>query len=62
MFDASREAQAGYVNVTPLACTADVCPAVIGNYAVYQDQWHFSSTYAQILVPVVIRALGLTPA
>lgn len=59
-FVASEKAS-GYVNLTPLACTAAVCPAIVGNTAVYKDQYNFTSTYAQSLTPVIMRALGLTP-
>jgi hypothetical protein len=59
--DASQQAGAGYVNVTPLACTADLCPAIIGKFVAYQDRYHFTSTYAEQLVPLLTRALSLTP-
>lgn len=59
-FVASEKAS-GYVNLTPLACTVDVCPAIVGNNAVYRDRFNFTSTYARTLVPAVLRALNLTP-
>lgn len=61
-FDAAQKAQAGYVNLTPLACTAEICPAISGNYAVYQNQYHFTTAYVHVLAPVVGRVLDLVPA
>jgi hypothetical protein len=60
--DAATQAHAAYVNLTPLACTPDSCPAIIGHYAAYQDQYHFTTSYAKALAPVVARALNLAPA
>lgn len=59
--DGARQGGAGYVNLTPWLCTADLCPAVIGHYAAYQDQFHITGTYAQALMPVVQQAIGLNP-
>ena len=60
--NAARQAGAGYVNLTPWLCTADLCPAIVGHYVAYQDQWHITDTYAQALMPLVQQAIGLTPA
>jgi len=48
-----------YVNVIPWLCTSTKCPAVIGNYEVYQNQEHLTSTYAESLTPILMQATGL---
>lgn len=50
---------ASFVNVIPWFCTKKICPAVIGNYEVYQDPFHATTTYAEHLAPVMAVALGL---
>jgi peptidoglycan/LPS O-acetylase OafA/YrhL len=60
--DGAHQAGAGYVNLTPWLCTADLCPAIVGHYAAYQDQFHITGTYAQALMPLVEHAIGLEPA
>jgi peptidoglycan/LPS O-acetylase OafA/YrhL len=57
--DAAQQAGAGYVNLTPWLCTADLCPAIVGHYVAYQDQYHITGTYAQALMPLVQQAIGL---
>ncbi|MFZ1164458.1 acyltransferase family protein [Mycobacterium sp.] len=57
----AQQAGAGFVNLTPWLCTADLCPAIVGHYAVYQDQFHITGTYAQALMPLVQQAIGLKP-
>ncbi len=52
---------ASLVDVIPWFCTKSVCPAVIGNYEVYQDKFHATSTYAAHLTAVMNVALGLSP-
>jgi peptidoglycan/LPS O-acetylase OafA/YrhL len=59
--DGAHQAGAGYVNLTPWLCTADLCPAIVGHYAAYQDQFHITGTYAQALMPLVQQAIGLRP-
>jgi hypothetical protein len=59
--DGAQQAGAGYVNLTPWLCTADLCPAIVGHYAAYQDQYHITGTYAQALMPLVQKAIGLKP-
>jgi hypothetical protein len=59
--DGAQKAGAGYVNLTPWLCTADLCPAIVGHYAAYQDQFHITGTYAQALMPLVQQAIGLKP-
>jgi hypothetical protein len=55
----AQQAGAGYVNLTPWLCTTDLCPAIVGHYAAYQDQWHITTTYAQALMPLVQKVIGL---
>jgi hypothetical protein len=60
--DGAQQGGAGYVNLTPWLCAADLCPAVVGRYLAYQDQFHITGTYAQALMPLLERAIGLKPA
>jgi hypothetical protein len=46
-----------YIDPTPWFCSA-TCTPIIGNYGVYLDQFHITSTYAQYLAVVLGRALG----
>jgi hypothetical protein len=59
--DAAQQTGAGYVNLLPWLCTADVCPSIIGKYLAYQNQAHMTTTYAEHLIPVLKLALGLSP-
>jgi peptidoglycan/LPS O-acetylase OafA/YrhL len=59
--DGAHRGGAGYVSLTPWLCTADLCPAIVGHYAAYQDQFHITGTYAHALMPLVQRAIGLKP-
>src|SRR3984957_282942 len=59
--DGAQQAGAGYVDLTPWLCTADLCPAIVGHYVAYQDQFHITGTYAQALKPLVQQAIGLKP-
>ncbi|GAA3267979.1 acyltransferase [Dactylosporangium vinaceum] len=38
-------------------CTAEVCPAVVGNTLVYRDGSHVTSTYVRLLTPLLDAAL-----
>jgi len=49
-----------FVNVIPWFCSKRTCPAVIGNFEVYEDPWHATTTYSEHLAPVLGIALGLT--
>jgi hypothetical protein len=57
--DAARQSGAGYVNLTPWLCTADVCPAIVGHYLAYRDQRHLTTTFTEALVPVLQQALNI---
>ncbi len=59
--DGAQRAGAGYVNLTPWLCTADLCPAIVGHYVAYQDQFHLTGAYTQVLMPLVQQAIGLRP-
>jgi hypothetical protein len=60
--NAAQQTGAGFVNPIPMLCTADICPAVIGNYSAYSGKYHLTSTYAEALAPLVQQALSLSPA
>jgi peptidoglycan/LPS O-acetylase OafA/YrhL len=42
-----------YADLTPLFCTPEVCPLVVGNNLVYRDDNHVTIEYAQTLGPVI---------
>jgi len=51
---AATEAGGGhYVDVTDLFCTADRCPAIVGNTLVYFDVAHLTLEYSRQLAPVM---------
>ncbi|MGD1011158.1 MAG: SGNH hydrolase domain-containing protein [Acidimicrobiales bacterium] len=54
---AAVESGASYVNPTPWLCTRTVCPAVIGHYDVYLNQYHITSAYGVYLSWVLQAAL-----
>jgi peptidoglycan/LPS O-acetylase OafA/YrhL len=56
---AAGEEGAHYVNVTRWFC-ANTCPAVIGKYEVYFDQYHITAAYASFLAGVLAKALPLS--
>jgi hypothetical protein len=48
-----------FVNPTPWLCTGTVCPAVVGQFTAYQNQFHITSTYGNYLSHVLAGALSL---
>ena len=42
-----------YADLTPLFCTADRCPVIVGNTVVYADENHITIKYSQLLAPVI---------
>jgi len=42
-----------YADITPLFCTAERCPAIVGNSLVYFDRKHVTLEYAGLLAPVL---------
>jgi peptidoglycan/LPS O-acetylase OafA/YrhL len=42
-----------YADVTPLFCTTERCPAIVGNTLVYFDQKHLTLEYAGLLTPTL---------
>ena len=40
-----------YADLTALFCTADRCPAIVGNTVVYVNRDHISATYSRLLAP-----------
>ena len=53
-------AGAGYIDTTPWFCSA-TCTALIGNYDVYLDLRHLTSTYSMYLRGVLAKALFRAP-
>lgn len=50
------------IDFTDLFCTADDCPAVIGNVFVYRDSHHVTATYMRTLAPMVASRLEIRAA
>ncbi len=42
-----------YIDITPLFCTVDRCPVIVGNSLVYRDENHVTIEYARVLTPVI---------
>jgi peptidoglycan/LPS O-acetylase OafA/YrhL len=42
-----------YADLTPLFCTAQRCPVIVGNELVYRDDNHLTIAYAKTLAPVL---------
>ena len=57
---AAKSIGATYIDTVNWACTASLCPIVIGNTLAYFDQWHFSESYVQYLKPALESKLKLT--
>jgi peptidoglycan/LPS O-acetylase OafA/YrhL len=53
--EAAATATAGgrYEDITPLFCTAERCPMIVGNNLVYRDDNHVTVEYARALSPVI---------
>jgi hypothetical protein len=56
---AADAVRALYIYDIPWFCTSSICPAIIGNFDVYEDQYHMTSTYANYLSNVLKTALTL---
>ncbi len=50
---ATTAAGGHYADLTPLFCTAERCPVIVGNDLVYRDDNHVTIAYAQTLAPVI---------
>nr|WP_236147714.1 acyltransferase family protein [Mycolicibacterium sp. CH28] len=50
---AARTGGGQYANLTDLFCTAEHCPAIVGNTLVYADRNHLTLQYARVLAPVM---------
>ncbi|WP_298585346.1 acyltransferase family protein [uncultured Kocuria sp.] len=57
---AARHEGLHVVDLTDRLCTADVCPAVVGNVVVYRDLDHVTSSYGATLTPDVEERLTST--
>jgi hypothetical protein len=42
-----------YADLTELFCTADRCPAIVGNTLAYRDENHITDQYSKLLAPVI---------
>jgi hypothetical protein len=51
--DATAAAGGSYEDITPLFCTADRCPMIVGNDMLYRDDNHVTVEYARALAPVI---------
>ena len=51
--------KATYVDTVSWACNDSLCPVVIAGKIAYFDQWHFSESYVQYLLPLLEKAIGL---
>lgn len=52
--EAATKAGGGqYADVTGLFCTADRCPAIVGNTLVYHNEFHVTPQYARALAPAI---------
>jgi peptidoglycan/LPS O-acetylase OafA/YrhL len=47
-----------YLDLSPLFCTAQLCPVVVGNDLVYRDDNHITTAYAQAMTPLVSTELA----
>ncbi|KUH94605.1 acyltransferase [Mycobacterium sp. IS-1556] len=50
---ATKAAGGEYAELTPLFCTADRCPVIVGNTLVYLDRNHVTFEYSELLAPVM---------
>jgi len=50
---ATTAAGGQYADLTPLFCTAALCPVIVGDNLVYRDDNHVTIEYAQALGPVL---------
>lgn len=57
--DAALALKATFIDTVQWACTDSLCPVVIAGKIAYFDQWHFSESYVQYLLPLLERALAL---
>ncbi|MGW3494106.1 SGNH hydrolase domain-containing protein [Streptomyces sp. NPDC001020] len=55
--EVAKKYGADIIDTTPAFCTADVCPAVIGDQVVYFDNSHITSSYSKTLKPFLQPAL-----
>lgn len=46
-----------WLDLTDHLCTADLCPAVVGDVVVYRDSNHLSATYVRTVTPFLEREL-----
>ncbi|MCC6435435.1 MAG: acyltransferase, partial [Acidimicrobiales bacterium] len=54
---AARDNGVTFVDTSDWFCTADTCPAVVGNVLVMRDETHITTSMAMFLQPLVAAAL-----
>ena len=59
---ATKAGEGQYADVTPLLCTAERCPVIVGNTLAYFDQNHLTIDYSRVLGPVLGALADLTIA
>jgi hypothetical protein len=57
--DAARAGGASYVNVMPLVCLHDLCPAVVGRTVTFRDDDHITITWAKAVAGEFGGRLGV---
>lgn len=66
MAASAAQAGAAFTATAPWLCTDTVCPVVVGNLLMYRDASHLTTAasrwLAPTLEPVIVAALGVTPA
>ena len=50
---ATKAGGSQYVDISALFCTADHCPAIVGNTLVYANRNHLTLQYTRVLAPVI---------
>jgi hypothetical protein len=56
---AARAAGGTYVNVTPLVCLHELCPAVVGRVVTFRDDDHITITWAKAVAEEFGGRLGV---
>ena len=57
-FTAAQQNDMTFVDTTDWFCTADTCPAIVGNILVLRDETHITIPMAEFLSPFVAAALA----
>ena len=57
--DAALAGGAAYVNVVPLVCLRDLCPAIVGRIVTFRDDDHITITWAKAVAREFGGRLGV---